>query len=133
MKARKIIIADDAAFLAQILALPIQNSGAEVMIVRSGVDLCKLAVKRHPDLIIADSHKPTDGFSACVKLKQDPATADIPILMLTSAGHQLTPDELRGANIRSVVQKPFNVGDIITRIDQILRPSAGSPLPPVRA
>jgi CheY-like chemotaxis protein len=133
MHARTIIIADDATFLTQLLSLPIQNSGAEVLIARSGAELCKLATKKHPDLIITDSQKPLDGMSACAKLKQNPTTADIPILMLNAAGHQLTAEELGGANIRSVLQKPFNVRDVITQIDQILRPSLGSPVQTGRA
>ncbi|HEY1923046.1 MAG TPA: response regulator, partial [Tepidisphaeraceae bacterium] len=101
MSQQTIIIADDEAFLAQMLSFNIQKGGHEVFIARDGAELCTLAAKKRPDLIITDYQMPImNGLTACMQLKRNAATAEIPILMLTARGHRLSEEELSQTNIR---------------------------------
>jgi CheY-like chemotaxis protein len=125
MSQRTIIIADDEAFLTQILSYNVQKSGAEVFVARNGVELCSLAQKKRPDLIITDYQMPMmDGLTACKQLKQSPATAEIPVLMLTARGHRLSAEDLAQTNIRLLLPKPFSVREVIGRIEEILNAAA---------
>lgn len=124
MSQRTIIIADDEAFLTQLLSYNIQKSGAEVFVVRNGLELCSLAESKRPDLIITDYQMPVmDGLTACKRLKQNPATAGIPVLMLTARGHRMSREELAQTNVRLLLPKPFSVREVMARIDEMLNAS----------
>jgi two-component system, OmpR family, alkaline phosphatase synthesis response regulator PhoP len=127
MTQQKIIIADDEAFLAQMLSFNIQKSGHKVFVARDGMELCAMAEKKHPNLIITDYQMPImNGLAACIRLKQTPATADIPVLMLTARGHRLSPEELSQTNIRLLMPKPFSVREVIGRVEELLHAAAGA-------
>jgi CheY-like chemotaxis protein len=128
MTGRTILIADDEAYLTQILSFNIQKTGAKVIVARNGQESCALAEKHHPDLIVSDYQMPImDGLAACIALKANPATAAIPVIMLTARGHKLSADELVKTNIRSLLAKPFSARDLITKIQEILASAAPSP------
>jgi CheY-like chemotaxis protein len=128
MSQQTIIIADDEAFLAQMLSFNIQKSGHKVFVARDGVELCAMAEKKRPNLIITDYQMPImNGLTACIRLKQNPATADIPVLMLTARGHRLSPDELSQTNICLLMPKPFSVREVIGKVEQLLHGVAGLP------
>jgi CheY-like chemotaxis protein len=130
MTQQTIIIADDEAFLAQMLSFNIQKSGHKVLIARDGVELCDLAKLKRPNLIITDYQMPImNGLSACIQLKQNPITAEIPVLMLTARGHRLSPEELSQTNIRLMMPKPFSVREVISQVDRLLHAAAQVTLP----
>jgi CheY-like chemotaxis protein len=128
MSQETIIIADDEAFLAQMLSFNIQKTGHKVFVARDGVELCAMAEKTRPSLIITDYQMPVmNGLAACIRLKQNPATAGIPILMLTARGHRLSPEELSQTNIRLLMPKPFSVREVIGKVEELLH--AAAPVP----
>jgi CheY-like chemotaxis protein len=93
-----------------------------------------MAAKKRPNLIITDYQMPImNGLTACIQLKQNPITADIPILMLTARGHRLSPEELSQTNIRLMMPKPFSVREVIAQVENLLHaaqtalPSGESP------
>ncbi|MDP9175853.1 MAG: response regulator [Planctomycetota bacterium] len=128
MKGRIILIADDEAYLTQILAFNIEKTGARVLVARNGAEACQLAEANLPDLILSDFQMPVmDGLSACKRLKQTPATSHIPVIMLTARGHKVPPEELAQTNIRFLLPKPFSAKDLIVKIREILSPDQKSP------
>src|ERR1700691_1567961 len=130
MSQQTIIIADDEAFLAQMLSFNIQKSGHKVFVARDGAELCAMAEKKRPNLIITDYQMPVmNGLAACIRLKQNPATADIPVLMLTARGHRLSPEELSQTNIRLLMPKPFSVREVIAQVEALLQAAARAPAP----
>jgi two-component system, OmpR family, alkaline phosphatase synthesis response regulator PhoP len=129
MSQQTIIIADDEAFLAQMLSFNIQKSGHKVFIARDGAELCGMAAKKRPNLIITDYQMPImNGLTACIQLKQNPITAEIPVLMLTARGHRLSPEELSQTNIRLMMPKPFSVREVIAQVENLLH-AAAQPAP----
>jgi DNA-binding response OmpR family regulator len=123
--ARTIIVADDEPHLSQIVAYNIKKSGATVHIARNGAECIELAVQHSPDLIVTDYQMPTlDGLQACMKLKEDPKTATIPVLMLTARGHRISEAELARTNIVAVLPKPFSGRQLLAKVEEVLgRPS----------
>jgi CheY-like chemotaxis protein len=121
MNGQLILIADDEAYLTQILAFTIERGGAKVLVARNGQELCALAEQHKPDLIVSDYQMPImDGLSACTQMRQNPATANIPVIMLTARGHKLSPAELAQTNIRLLLPKPFSAKDLLAKIQEIL-------------
>ena len=128
MAGRTILIADDEPHLVHILAYNLTRAGAVVEIATNGQECVEIALRIRPDLIVSDYQMPVlDGLQASIQLRSNLATTHIPILMLTSRGHRLTPAELALTNIRAVMAKPFSIRQLLKTIEDILsKPSTGT-------
>ena len=94
MASRTILIADDEPHLVYMLDYHLKKSGAIVKIANNGLELIEIASILLPDLIISDYQMPyLDGLDASKRLRIDPRTANIPIVMLTARGHRLTASD----------------------------------------
>ena len=81
-----------------------------------------LAASMHPDLILMDVDMPgMDGFEACRQLKADPATADVPVMFLTSVSDVRKKVHGFGLGAIDYVTKPFNHAELIARVRASLR------------
>jgi DNA-binding response OmpR family regulator len=127
MAQRRILIADDESYVTQILALNLQRRGFAVAVAGDGQAAYELAMAQVPDLLITDYQMPViDGLGLCARLKSNPMTAHVPILMLTARGHTLSADELASLNIRVVLPKPFSLRELFPKIERALcAPAAG--------
>ncbi len=93
-----------------------------VTTLQEGRRTLELAVACHPDIILLDVVMPgTDGFALCRALKQDPRTAHIPVIFLTSLDD--TDSRLEGFEAGGVdyVTKPFHSGEVKARVFTHLR------------
>jgi CheY-like chemotaxis protein len=84
MSARILVVEDSQTQAAQ-LKMVLENAGdLKVQVAHSGLDGLRLAQEELPDLIVLDIVLPDmDGFQVCRRHKRDPATANIPVIMLT--------------------------------------------------
>ncbi len=81
---RMILLADDDRDIAELVKLHLEKSGYQVTAVGRGVEVLEMARRHNPDLIILDILLPDmDGLAVLETLKSEPATADIPVLMLS--------------------------------------------------
>ncbi len=120
-KARILIIEDDLS-LAEVLSYNLRNEGYEVTLAHDGQDGLTRAQLTTPDLVILDVMLPViDGLDVCRRLRADPATRDVLILMLTAKAEEL--DELVGLSLGAddFVTKPFSVKVLLERIKALLR------------
>lgn len=122
MAQQRIVIADDESYLTQLVGEKLRRRGYVVFVAHDGQAGFDLAVSHLPDLVISDFQMPVlDGLKMCIRLRAKAETSHIPVLMLTARGHVLTPEELRRANIRGVLPKPFSARDLFAKMDEILR------------
>lgn len=128
MAGRTILIADDEPHLVHILSYNLTRAGAVVELATNGQECIEIALRTKPDLIVSDYQMPVlDGLQASIQLRSNSATTHIPILMLTSRGHRLTPAELALTNIRAVMAKPFSIRQLLKTIEDILsKPCTGT-------
>lgn len=113
----KVLIVDDVPENIQILVHLLTEKGLKVNYAESGTKALKAIKNNIPDLILLDVSMPgMDGFEVCEKLKNDPATAHIPVIFLTAKVDQ--QDVINGLEKGAVdyVTKPFNANELITRI-----------------
>ena len=81
-----ILIVEDSPTQAQELAAHIFDRGLEAVIASDGPQALRMVDAFRPAVIVLDVNLPTmTGYQVCDRLKRDPSTADIPIIMLTSA------------------------------------------------
>ncbi|GMV27068.1 MAG: hypothetical protein AMXMBFR58_30990 [Phycisphaerae bacterium] len=122
-----VIIADDEHPVRLILAAKLREDGFSVQECRDGDEAYDAVLQSRPDLLITDFQMPTvSGLVLATRLKANPQTASMPVLMLTARGHAITPDELAQTNIRSVLPKPFSAKQVLERVRSIVGSSEAS-------
>ncbi len=114
---KKILIIDDNTELLELLRLAVKQAGFSVMTATNGVDALDQAKAKAPDLIVLDLVLPEmDGFAVCEVLRRNPATATIPIILLTGLSSEFS----RYAGIESgadeYVTKPASPEHLVSRI-----------------
>jgi diguanylate cyclase (GGDEF)-like protein len=128
-----LLVVDDDPFIARLLEIELRAAGYDVRVASDGTQALTAAQERCPDLVLADVMMPNmDGFELTRRLRQDPRTAAVSIIMLTARG--LSADKLEGFAIGAddYIVKPFDTPELLARIRGVLRRSrdmrAQSPL-----
>ena len=118
---KKILIVEDNADLCELLTIVIRSLGHEVAIAITGQEAVERASTMRPDLILMDIGLPIlNGVEATVKIKGDPATKYIPIVIVSALA--MCPDIERAldAGAAQIVQKPFTITEIRAILTQYL-------------
>ncbi len=85
MERKYILIIEDSSAQALANQYLLENRGVDILLARNGLEGIELALKHQPRVIILDVLMPgMDGFEVCRRLKSDPKTANIPIIMHTA-------------------------------------------------
>ncbi len=128
----KILAVDDDPDQLEVLDLLLTPSGFTVDTAANGLEALDKVARCRPDLIVLDVSMPKmNGFAVCEQLQADPATAAIPILMLTGFhGHFAELNGLaHGAS--AYLTKPYKPAELIATVRQLLRePAPPRPSPP---
>ncbi len=118
----KILLIEDDRSLVEILEYNLRQAGYEVHTASDGMDGLTQAQLQSPDVIILDIMLPVmDGLEVCRRLRADPRTSSILVLMLTARSEE--SDELVGFSLGAddYVTKPFSVKILIERIKALRR------------
>jgi two-component system, OmpR family, alkaline phosphatase synthesis response regulator PhoP len=125
MAMKKILVADDESHILHVVSLKLRNAGFEVFTAADGQEALEIAHAEHPDLLITDYHMPQlSGLELCQKLKEDPATAGIPAIMLTARGYQLDSQDTQNNGILRMLSKPFSPRHLLTTVNEVLQEAA---------
>ena len=117
----RVLVADDNADLCAYLATLLAGKYV-VDTVRDGAALVAAARTHRPDVIVSDARMPfIDGFEAARMLREDPRTAEIPILLLSGNALGDGADAARDAGVDDYLVKPFTVAELIARVDALGR------------
>lgn len=88
---KKILLIDDDPDFVEAVKVIVENGGYDVRIAYDGAEGLEAVAKEKPDLIVLDVMMPVmNGHEACAKLKADPQTAKIPIILLTAVADRVT-------------------------------------------
>lgn len=117
-----VYIVDDEPSIRRLLSAALEEAGYGTQAFSEGKAL--LAALRHtlPDLIILDWMMPEpDGLEVCRRLREDPATRPVPVLMLTARGRE--DDRVTGLNMGAddYLSKPFSVRELTARVKALIR------------
>ena len=125
MSERTILVADDESHILHVVSLKLKNAGYRVLTARDGQEALEIAQQEKPDLLITDYHMPQlSGIELCRKLKQDPATAHIPAIMLTARGYELEPADTEQSGILRMLSKPFSPRHLLSTVEEVLSGAA---------
>jgi len=121
----KIMVVDDEPDALELIEFNLKQAGYDVVTAGDGAAALKKARSASPDLVILDIMLPEiDGFEVCKLLRRDPATAAIPILMLTARAAEI--DRVLGLELGGddYVTKPFSPRELVLRVKKILERAA---------
>jgi DNA-binding response OmpR family regulator len=120
-KARILIVEDDRS-LADVLDYNLRQEGYQTMVASDGQEGLQRAKLKPPDLIVLDLMLPIlDGLEICRRLRADPVTRNVLVLMLTAKGEET--DQVAGFSVGTddYVSKPFSVKVLLERIKALRR------------
>jgi DNA-binding response OmpR family regulator len=118
----RVLVVEDSQDIADLIRHFLERSGHTVTRLASGSDGLRQARASPPDLIVLDLMLPgLDGLHVCQALRAEPATASIPIIMLTARGEEA--DRVRGLELGAddYVTKPFSPKELVARVSALLR------------
>ena len=117
MAVNKVLVCDDSATDLTNIKNIVEGAGCITITASSGVEALGRAKVELPDMIFLDIIMPEmDGFEACRKLRDDPATKDIPVIFVTSK-HQKADRvwaQMQGA--KDFISKPYSADQIIEKL-----------------
>ena len=117
----KILVADDQPQIRSLITA-VLGEGYQVIQADSGREALTVARKEMPDLVIMDILMPgMDGLTACSQLKADPATATIPVLVLTIIDYELNRRFAEDLGADGYITKPFTAEELRTAVTSHLK------------
>jgi DNA-binding response OmpR family regulator len=117
-----ILIADDDSRITSALAALLSEDGHVTICASDGYEALRMIRSRKPDLAVIDIVMPAlDGLGVVRQLRQDPALATMPIILLT--GHHEPEERVRGLDegADDYISKPFDTGELRARVRAVLR------------
>ena len=116
-----ILVVDDSPFIVDVFVTMLERGGYRTVAAYGGEECLEILKTVTPDLILLDiMMEPMDGWETLEKIKENPATKDVPVLMLTAK--QLTPTEAQeyGPYIEDYVLKPITHRELYDAIEHVL-------------
>lgn len=117
-----VLIVEDEPPLVELLSYNLEKAGFQAQIARDGDEALLAIEERRPDLVLLDWMLPyVSGIEICRRLRRNPETRDLSIILLTARGEE--DDRIRGleAGADDYVVKPFSPSELVARVRAVLR------------
>lgn len=118
----KILVVEDDTNLVELITYNLKQEGFDVVTTEDGEEALILADEEKPDLVLLDwMIVNLSGVEVCRRMRREPATANLPIIMLTARTEEA--DRIRGLEIGAddYITKPFSPRELVARIRAVLR------------
>ena len=117
----KILVVDDTPTNIKVLQAALTPRGYDVIGAASGAEALLTVAREAPDLVLLDViMSQMDGYEVCRRLRANPATQFLPVIMVTASGDQEKVNAL-DAGADDFIQKPFNQAELRARVNSLLR------------
>lgn len=122
----KILIVDDEPAIRFLISATLEDEGYELFEAADGLEASELIQENRPDLVILDVMMPgLTGYELCSRIKQDPVTQKIKVIMLTAKAQEQDKLQSRQAGADYYLRKPFSpmeltqvVADLLQKTEQ---------------
>jgi two-component system, OmpR family, alkaline phosphatase synthesis response regulator PhoP len=123
---KKILVVDDERHIVRLIQVNLERAGYQVVTAFDGKEALRKVETDKPDIVVMDVMMPhMDGFEALKHLQANPATRNIPVIMLTAKAQDA--DVFRGwsAGVSAYLTKPFNPLELLTFVKRIFSSGDG--------
>jgi DNA-binding response OmpR family regulator len=118
---KKILLVDDSSTILMMEKLILKKGPYELTMAGDGAEAVAAAQAERPDLILMDVVMPkVDGFEACRRLRADPATKAIPVIMVTTRGEAENMELGFGVGANDYLTKPINGLELLAKVKGLL-------------
>lgn len=122
---KRVLLCDDEIHILRAAEFKLKRAGYDVQIAGDGEEAWEAIQRQTPHILITDLQMPRlDGLGLVERVRANPTTQHLPVLMLTAKGFELSCDELAKTwNVLSVIAKPFSPRDLLQRVNEVLEES----------
>jgi len=118
---KRILAVDDEPHILKLVVFSLKSGGYDVLEASDGLSAISVCQAEQPDLVLMDVMMPAlDGYEACRRLKSDPATAGIPVIMLTAKTQASEQKTGRDVGAAHYITKPFTPKDLVAQVREFL-------------
>lgn len=123
---KNVLLCDDDIHILRAAEMKVAKSGYTVRLARDGQEAWEAIQREMPDILVTDVQMPRmDGLELVRRLRSHAATKDLPVIMLTAKGFELsTPELAEKLGILDVLPKPFSPRELVALLGQALEPTA---------
>jgi CheY-like chemotaxis protein len=119
--AHKLLLADDSITIQKVVELILAEEDFEIRTAGNGEEALAVIKSFAPDIILADIEMPKmNGYQLCEKIKQDPSTSSIPVILLTGAFEPVDEGRAKQIGADDYIIKPFESQELISKINAAL-------------
>jgi DNA-binding response OmpR family regulator len=119
---KKIVVIEDEDDILEVIRYNLTREGFDVICAKDGEQGLRLVKERGPTIVLLDLMLPgLDGIEVCRRLKGDPLTESIPIVMVTAKGEESDVVLGLGVGADDYVTKPFSPKELVARLKAVLR------------
>ena len=122
MECTRVLIVDDSATSRMIIKRCFQIAGygeLDYTEAEDGLAALSLLQEESFDLIVSDIKMPKmDGTTMVRKLRLNPATAEVPVVIISSVGNEALEEQLKGSGVRSIIKKPVSPAKILSFMEE---------------
>jgi CheY-like chemotaxis protein len=121
-----VLVVDDEPLTQDLLRLMLEPAGFRVTGAEHGLEALQKIQQSKPDIMILDVMMPhMDGITVCRKVRSNPETADLPIVMLSGKTHLNAVEEGIEAGANRYLAKPMSRNDLIQNLREVLAETSG--------
>ncbi len=121
-----VLVVDDEPLTQDLLRLMLEPAGFRVTGAEHGLEALQKVQQNKPDIMILDVMMPhMDGIAVCRKIRSNPETADLPIVMLSGKTHLNAVEEGMEAGANRYLAKPMSRNDLIQSLREVLAETTG--------
>lgn len=121
MEKKKILLVDDSSTTLMMEKMILSQEAYDLVTASDGEEALLKAAQERPDLILLDVVMPKmDGFEACRRLRQEEATREIPVIMVTTRGEAQNVEQGYALGCNDYVTKPINSLELMTKVNNLL-------------
>ena len=120
------MIVDDEPILLRLLQVNLRLQGFDVVACSTGEEALRRIRERVPDAVVLDVVLPgIDGFEVCRRLRDEPATAAVPVVMVTAQAQDEDRERGYALGVHEYVTKPFDLAELVSIVRRALDEPAG--------
>ena len=119
---KRILLCDDEIHILRAAEFKFKRAGYEVVLANDGEEGWEEIQKQLPDIVVTDCQMPRlNGLGLAERIKNDPTTSHLPVIMLSGKGFELSQSEISDRyGIRALIGKPFSPRELFQQVESLL-------------